>query len=471
MSRLAADAPAQQRTTEFRLFGPDILIRNGKSIDLPTGGPRELLALLLLEPGRRISERDYREAIRTRRYRSVLFSSAELIRNALTDTGISIKIIGNRYKAGEDLICRIDGEPLVVDLYQCGPHILDALGTDNATEILDEIAAAWKIMEHSPLVGLGGAHFIKWRRFFAEARRDVFDLADSLIRQDPQATCRSIFDRVNDDRGLQLEQHAIHQPAKSNIQDPQHSIPGLKLRFLKAMEGNPIGRIWGLPLPDSKGGSERAQDIHSAMVESSNGERVIAAARWWSLQQRTMRFFRQSQDTSAIAVSIYLSDGQAHQAVEEALELLLAETSLESYGHEEPVIGSWYRRFWVKAREETAHLNAAQIAAEVERKIRMEVFDKAQAVIDNQQATGAAALISAIQGEERACIRVGSILVIKVDGLVLVNNLTQMQLSWLERNQMLLRDPEALLKGLEALPDSMQDLIELPPESASQGAL
>lgn len=43
-------------------------------------------------------------------------------------------------------------------------------------------------------------------------------------------------------------------------------------------------------------------------------------------------------------------------------------------------------------------------------KVRIEVFDKAQAVIDNQQATGAAALIAALQGEEHACIRVGSLL-------------------------------------------------------------
>lgn len=99
------------------------------------------------------------------------------------------------------------------------------------------------------------------------------------------------------------------------------------------------------------------------------------------------------------------------------------------------------------------HLTTEQLAIEIERKLRIELFDKEQAVIDNQEATGAAALIAALSGEDRACIRVGSLLVIKLDGHIFANNLTQYQLCWLERNQTLLREPERLLKSLDALPE------------------
>lgn len=150
-------------------------------------------------------------------------------------------------------------------------------------------------------------------------------------------------------------------------------------------------------------------------------------------------------------MSIYLGHGQRASDVEAALDQFLEEADLETFGQETPIVGSWYRRLWARTNRWTGHLDADQVAAELERKLRIEVFDKAQATIDNQQATGAAALIAALQGEERACIRVGSILVLKVDGHILVNNLTQYQLAWLERNQLLLRDPEGLLKGLGAI--------------------
>jgi pSer/pThr/pTyr-binding forkhead associated (FHA) protein len=173
-------------------------------------------------------------------------------------------------------------------------------------------------------------------------------------------------------------------------------------------------------------------------------------------------------EIDAIPVSIFLGNGQNHEAVETALAKLLSESGLEPFGHEPPIIGSWFRKLLARVRQETAHLSMDQISDELERKLRIEVFEKAQAVIDNQQATGAAALIASLQGEQRACVRVGSILVLKIDGYVLVNNLTQRQLALLEREPNLLRDPEGVLKGLDELDTPRTTALELPPGMAEQ---
>nr|BFF24994.1 hypothetical protein GCM10025732_29590 [Glycomyces mayteni] len=164
---------------------------------------------------------------------------------------------------------------------------------------------------------------------------------------------------------------------------------------------------------------------------------------------------------AVLPVAIFLGDGTAALATQAALEQLLDETGVDVFHREPPVQGSWFRKLWARGRAETAHLTAEQIAAELERKIRIEVFDKAQAQIDHQQATGAAALIASLQGEERACIQVGSLLVIKANGAIVAKNLTQYQLAWLERNQTLLRDPEGLVKGLETLSSQSAVMAEL----------
>jgi hypothetical protein len=182
------------------------------------------------------------------------------------------------------------------------------------------------------------------------------------------------------------------------------------------------------------------QDLLRRMLGSTE----VSLGRLHDVQRRLLRL-------TGEPVSIWLGDGAAHEAVELALSQLLDEMGLEIADPEPPQSGSWYRRSSARVRDATRHLTPEQIAAEIERKLRIELFDKAQAMIDNQEASGAAALITSLASEEKACIRVGSILLIKVDGQLTVTNLTQYQLAWLERNQTLLLDPVTLLQELAKL--------------------
>jgi uncharacterized protein YjbI with pentapeptide repeats len=154
---------------------------------------------------------------------------------------------------------------------------------------------------------------------------------------------------------------------------------------------------------------------------------------------------------SQTPVNVWLGIGNNHEAVEAALSVFLEEVGLEITVRGEPEIGSWFRSSIARLRRDLGHLSPAQVAAEAERKLRIEVFDKQQAAIDNQKATGAAALITSLQSESEACIQMGSILLLKSNNRVVCRNLSQLEMAWLDRNPTLLRDPISILEKLEEL--------------------
>ncbi|MEU5152927.1 hypothetical protein [Glycomyces sp. NPDC021274] len=306
-------------------------------------------------------------------------------------------------------------------------HVETATST---AEVLEFVDRAVDVGPGMPLEALGGVYFHAIREGFVrawEAAAFGWWCAATAVRS-PASEERLLALFGDKAPGLEPSIPALARAAEDTLssatQDDQ-------LTTVKAVIG------------------EVVDDIERHLAEAlAEGSRAIARA-----ANRTRKPGAPELASRAVAfeVSIYLGDGQEHRAVEDAVEGLLTEADIVTFGRKPPEIGSWFRRFWARTQAGTAHLSAEQVAAELERKLRIEVFDKAQAVIDNQQATGAAALIAALQGERHACIRVGSLLVLKVNGKLLVNTLTQYQLAWLERNQNLLRDPAGLLQGLETL--------------------
>jgi hypothetical protein len=381
MGNSTIDTHRAQREVDFRVFGPAILIRDGRPVDLPTGGPRELLALLLLDPRRTVNAAQLDKATGPSDTPSAVFAhAARTLEDALADSGVDLT-----YPPRSGSVV-LTGAP-DVDLDRCGSFIARAFVAEDVTAETELLRSAIRELDGDPLPGLSGA-------FFDELRSDLI-AAKAILHHLAAEPVRALAERWDDAA-------------------PAH-------RF------NPVIHHWA-----SIAGHTSARELETmAHLKVTRLPEPVA---------------------TDLEVSVYLGDGQDARSVEDALIGLLDEVGFNALAFEPPVIGSWFRKFTARAGRYTDHLSVHQAAAELERKLRIEVFDKQQAAIDNQQATGAAALIAALQGEDRACIRVGSLLVIKVDGLVMVDNLTQYQLAWLERNLTLLRDPEGLLKGLESLP-------------------
>jgi hypothetical protein len=60
-------------------------------------------------------------------------------------------------------------------------------------------------------------------------------------------------------------------------------------------------------------------------------------------------------------------------------------------------------------------------------------------------------LLMALENTHNALIQIGSVLLIKVDGIPVVRNLSQRELAYMEQNPALFRDPAATLQELQKI--------------------
>lgn len=116
--------------------------------------------------------------------------------------------------------------------------------------------------------------------------------------------------------------------------------------------------------------------------------------------------------------------------------------------------GSWWKRFVFRSKEFLTSDDVTSRLKKAERAVEATYLDKPQAEANNLQAGAAASLIGALSTTDKACIQVGSLLVVKAtdaDGksAVIARTLTSEELREIEENQTILRDPQRILEFLE----------------------
>lgn len=137
-----------------------------------------------------------------------------------------------------------------------------------------------------------------------------------------------------------------------------------------------------------------------------------------------------------LPVTIYLSDERNHRQVEKALEKVLASAGLAIISRDEPEIGSWFRSMKV-AKPRLVTGQEADITAKMMENL--------------------APLLSALQPTKDAVIRVGALLIVKIDGAVTVHQLTPAQQFELDHRPTLATAPHEILAALALVePNSTQ---------------
>jgi hypothetical protein len=148
---------------------------------------------------------------------------------------------------------------------------------------------------------------------------------------------------------------------------------------------------------------------------------------------------------SDIFVQVYLTDGPAGPAVEESLRELLLMSGVEDIRESSVVVASWYRSL-------TGLLKRAadsDAAGEARRAVEIQVLDRFQAGIDGVTGDAVAKLITALDQTKGAVIQVGSVLLVKVDGTIIVRQLTSREMIHWQQNPGLFKDPGAALAALQ----------------------
>lgn len=157
--------------------------------------------------------------------------------------------------------------------------------------------------------------------------------------------------------------------------------------------------------------------------------------------------------TALVPVSIYLSDESIHEQVEIAVEDWLATADVSIDARREPVIGSWFR------------LMSASLKRVVMAPVGREVLLTAAHVADShlvqaQDAYVTATLLQnvgpvlqALQPTKDAVVRTGALLIVKVDWVVHVHQLTAAQQVVLDHQPDLAASPGEIIAALQS-PDS-----------------
>jgi hypothetical protein len=146
-----------------------------------------------------------------------------------------------------------------------------------------------------------------------------------------------------------------------------------------------------------------------------------------------------------IPVQVYLADTLPGPAVEQALREVLLTSGVEDIRETPVVTGSWYRSL-------TGLLKRAadsEAAAEARRAVELQVLDRFQAGIDGVTGDAVAKLITALDHTSGAVIQVGSVLLVKAGGTIVVRQLTAREMTHWQHNPGLFKDPAAALGELQ----------------------
>ncbi|WP_410659573.1 hypothetical protein [Amycolatopsis sp. lyj-112] len=159
--------------------------------------------------------------------------------------------------------------------------------------------------------------------------------------------------------------------------------------------------------------------------------------------------FTQSMTAAGLwaPVSVYTAADEG-TALKDAVVRVLREFGLEVAVEEPPVRGSWWQRFWARSREVADSEPVRDRLAKLERALELEALGKRQAEIDKAKAEAVAALHAVVKEQENAVVRLGSIVMIKKAGDLVVFTVSEMQAAVMEKHSELLRDPVAALNFL-----------------------
>ena len=204
-----------------------------------------------------------------------------------------------------------------------------------------------------------------------------------------------------------------------------------------------IMRITGLPV-----GYKIYETADDALIAHALEEILPRELEAWSGQAQV----NDSQgDTSLFPVTIYLSEADGHVQVQSAVEDLLAEAGLSIDSREDPIFGSWFRRIWAAAGRAVTSPIAREGALVTTHLIDTRLVLAHDAVITAKLMENLAPVIDALKTSQEAVIRVGALLIVKVDGKIAVHQLTAAQQAILDHQPNLAKAPHEILVSLEIL--------------------
>ncbi|MGJ6967823.1 hypothetical protein ACSDR0_38525 [Streptosporangium sp. G11] len=158
---------------------------------------------------------------------------------------------------------------------------------------------------------------------------------------------------------------------------------------------------------------------------------------------------RSSRDQQLSPVVLYLDDTAHYESVRQALEDALPAFGLQISQVRHPLHGSIWQAFIAVFKRQAApeRLEHAGDALTAGAKARW--YGEPQSQITKAQGEAIANLLDTLQNTENALLAFSNILIVKIDGVPLVRELTPEQVEHLQRNPRLYTDPRLALNVLD----------------------
>lgn len=150
----------------------------------------------------------------------------------------------------------------------------------------------------------------------------------------------------------------------------------------------------------------------------------------------------------SFTVTIFLSDEAIHDQVERAVDVLIESAGLVIASRQPSVTGSWFRRMRAVLRSPAGEEVLATTLHVAETRLAL----RPDAEVTAMLLQNLAPVITALQPAKDAAVRVGALLIVKVDWTVVVHQLTARQQLVLDHSP-----------GLESAPHQILHALGLPP--------
>jgi hypothetical protein len=142
-----------------------------------------------------------------------------------------------------------------------------------------------------------------------------------------------------------------------------------------------------------------------------------------------------------LPVTIYVADEHIHAEVEAAVTAMIEAAGLriESWG--DPVRGSWFRRMSARAKDGLLTPLGQEAALTAAHALDARLVQRQDAEVTAKLMESVPSVLIALEKTGNAVIRVGALLIVKVDGSVSVTQLTAVQQLQLDHNPQLAMSP------------------------------
>lgn len=159
--------------------------------------------------------------------------------------------------------------------------------------------------------------------------------------------------------------------------------------------------------------------------------------------------FPPASGTLTAPVTVYLSDEAAHEEVEAAVEALIARAGLQVEARDEPVLGSWFRKMHAGVRTLAGSPAGREAALTVAHAADSRLVLAQDAYVTATLLQNLGPVIQSLQPTRDAVLRIGALLIVKVDWAVQVFQLTAAQQALLDHQPQLATKPDQIIAALQ----------------------